>query len=546
MQNRQLTIGEYLLKKLQSYNIDHIFGIPGDYVAQFFGMIDQSPIQCIGTTREETAGYAADAYARIKGIGVACVTYCVGGLSMVNVVTGAYAEKSPLVVISGSPGISERGKDAMLHHKGRDFYTQQRIYEEITVASALLDEPLTAFNEIDRVLDSVYRHKRPGYIELPRDMVGQQGALYYRPATSEYQSPPETLNAALTDAIDFINQSQNPIILAGAEIHRFGYQDKLVRLAEAKQLPVVTTLLGKSVMPEAHPLYLGLYGGAMGRDEVTMLVELSDCVIMLGAFMTDTNLGIYTANLDQSRSVYATSDRIKVRYSTYEDVTFEDFIDGLQGPKLQERGDIDLEWVLTVPEPFEMVPDQPLTVARLFQALNQFLSDDLTVIADTGDSLWGAMGLRLPEHTDFLALAYYTSMGFAIPAAIGAQFGDPTSRPIVIVGDGAFQMTGTELSTAVRYGLNPIVLILNNKGYGTIRPLVEGPFNNIENWNYTLIPECLGGGCAFTVRTEGEFNLAMKAALTETQHFVIIEAQLDKRDMSPALTQLAAQVSKRV
>ena len=546
MQNEQLTIGEYLLRKLQSYGIDHIFGIPGDYVVQFFDLIEQSPIQLIGTTREETAGFAADAYARTNGIGAACVTYGVGGLSMINAVTGAYAEKSPLVVISGGPGINERSKDALLHHKGKDFYTQQRIYEEITVATALLDEPFSAFNEIDRVLDEVYWHKRPGYIELPRDMVSMHGSLYQRPSTGGHHSDTETLDAALTDAIDFINQSQNPIILAGAELHRFGFQDKACRLAEEKQIPVVTTLLGKSVIPEAHPLYLGIYSGAMGRAEVTTLVETSDCIIVLGAFMTDVNLGIYTANLERSRCVYATADRISARYSTYEDVAFEDFIDGLCSPKLKERGAIDLEWVLTVPEPFEMVPDQPLTVHRLFQQLNQFLGADMTVIPDIGDSLWGAADLRLPAHTDFISLAYYTSMGFAIPAAIGAQTAKPQSRPIAIVGDGAFQMTGTELSTTLRYGLNPIVLVLNNSGYGTIRPLAEGPFNDIENWNYTQVTELLGAGRAFAVQTEGEFDTAMKAALDETQHFVLIEAKVGKLDMSPALTRLAEQVSEKV
>ena len=546
MQNQQLTIGEYLLRKLQSYGIDHIFGIPGDYVVQFFNLIEQSPIQLIGTTREETAGFAADAYARTNGIGAACVTYGVGGLSMINAVTGAYAEKSPLVVISGGPGINERGKDALLHHKGKDFYTQQRIYEEVTIATALLDEPFTAFNEIDRVLDAVYWHKRPGYIELPRDMVSMPGSLYQRPSTGGRHSDTETLDAALTDAIDFINQSQNPIILAGAELHRFGFQDKACRLAEEKQIPVVTTLLGKSVMPEAHPLYLGIYSGAMGRAEVTTLVETSDCVIVLGAFMTDVNLGIYTANLERSCCVYATADRISVRYSTYEDIAFEDFIDGLCSPKLKERGDIDLEWVLTVPEPFQMMHDQPLTMQRLFQQLNQFLRENMTIIPDIGDSLWGAADLRLPAHTDFISLAYYTSMGFAIPAAIGAQTAKPQSRPIAIVGDGAFQMTGTELSTTLRYGLNPIVLVLNNSGYGTIRPLAEGPFNDIENWNYTQATALFGAGRAFAVQTEGEFDTAMKAALDETQHFVLIEAKVGKLDMSPALTRLAEQVSKKV
>ena len=408
MPNKHPTIGDYLLKKLKSYGINHIFGIPGDYVVQFFDMIEQSPIQHIGTTREETAGFAADAYARTNGIGAACVTYGVGGLSMINAVTAAYAEKSPLVVISGGPGIKERTEGALLHHKGKDFYTQQRIYEEITVASALLDEPFTAFNEIDRVLDAVYWHKRPGYIELPRDMVSIPGAVHQRPSTGEHYSDPEILDAALVNAIAFINQSENPVILAGVELHRFGFRDKLLRLAEEKQIPVVTTLLGKSVMPEAHPLYLGIYGGAMGRTEITTLVETSDCLVILGAFMTDVNLGIYTANLARSRSIYATSDKITVCYATYEDVMFEDFLDGLCSPQLHKRPDVNLEWVLEVAEPFVMVPDQTLTVKRLFQHLNQFLNDELTVIPDVGDCLWGAADLRLPEQTEFISQAYYT------------------------------------------------------------------------------------------------------------------------------------------
>ena len=546
MPNKELTIGEYLLKKLKSYEIHHIFGIPGDYVIQFFDMIEQSPIQHISTTREETAGFAADAYARTNGMGAACVTYGVGGLSMINAVTAAYAEKSPLVVISGGPGIKERIEGALLHHTGKNFYTQQRIYEEITVASALLDDPFTAFDEIDRVLDAVYWRKRPGYIELPRDMVGLQGSVHQRPSTGGLHSDPETLDAALSNAIAFINQSENPVILAGAELHRFGFRDKLLRLAEEKRIPVVTTLLGKSVMPEAHPLYLGIYGGAMGRTEITTLVETSDCLIILGAFMTDVNLGIYTANLERSRSVYAASDKIKVCYSTYEDVTFEDFLDGLCAPQLHKRPDANLEWVLEVSEPFVMEPDQALTVKRLFQHLNLFLHDELTVIPDVGDCLWGAADLRLPEQTEFISQAYYTSMGFAIPAAVGAQLGKPGSRPLVIVGDGAFQMTGTELSTTIRYRLNPIILVLNNQGFGTMRPLVEGPFNDIVNWHYTHFPEMFGAGHAFAVRTEGEFDSAMKAALAETQHFVMIEAELDKLDTSPALTRLAEQVSKNV
>ncbi len=546
MRNIPTTIGEYLLKKLKSYDINHIFGIPGDYVLRFYKLIEESDIQHIGMTREDAAGYAADAYARTKGMGAVCITYCVGGLSTVNAIAGAYAEKSPVIVISGAPGIKERDKDALLHHKVRDFHTQQRIYDEITVATALLDEPLTAFNEIDRVMDAVFHYKRPGYIELPRDMVDVRGTLYKDSSNGEHISDPDTLNAAIDDALNFINQSKNPVVLAGVELHRFGFQDKLLNLVEEKRIPVVATLLGKSVIPESHPLYLGIYEGAMGREEIREYVEGSDCVIILGAFMTDVNLGIYTANLDRSRSIYATSEKINVRYHTYEEVMFEDFIDGLNSNKLRKRRKPNLDWASPETEPYEVNLNAPLTVERLFQHLNQFISDELTVIADVGDSLFGAAELRIQQHTNFLSPAYYTSMGFAVPASVGAQLSTPNSRPLVIVGDGAFQMTGTELSTVVRYGLNPIVLLLNNHGYGTERHLLEGEFNDIGCWNYSSIPTLFSAGRGFHVRTEGEFDEAMKTALNETQHFTLIEVELEKLDRSPALARLAERMSETV
>ena len=546
MQNRPPTIGEYLLRKLENYGIEHIFGIPGDYVLRFYDLIEQSPIQHVGMTREDAAGYAADAYARTKGMGAVCVTYCVGGLSTVNAVAGAYAEKSPVVVISGAPGIKERGKDALLHHKVRDFHTQQRIYDEITVATALLDEPFTAFNEIDRVLDAVYRSKRPGYIEIPRDMVDVRGTLYQGLSTGKHISDPDVLDAAVEDACDFINKSKKPVILAGVELHRFGYQDKLIRLAEEKRIPVVATLLGKSVIPESHPLYLGIYEGAMGKEEVRKFVEDSDCVIILGAFMTDVNLGIYTANLDRARSIYATSEKITVRYHTYEDVMFDDFIDGINSTKLRKQRKPNLNWASRDTEPFAVEPKAPLTVSRLFQHLNEFISDELTVIADVGDSLFGAVELEIHQHTNFISPAYYTSMGFAVPASVGAQFSMPDTRCLVIVGDGAFQMTGTELSTTVRNGFNPIILVLNNHGYGTERHLLEGPFNDIGCWNYSGMPSLLGTGRGFHVRTEGEFDEAIKAALAETRHFTLIEAELEKLDTSPALARLAERMSGEI
>src|SRR6187402_1133027 len=166
-----LSIGQYLIRRLQDYGLKHVFGVPGDYILTFYGQLEKSPIEVVGCTREDCAGFAADAYARINGLGAVCVTYCVGGLSVCNSIAGAYAEKSPVVVISGAPGIAERINNPLLHHKVRDFRTQLEVFEKLCVATTELIDPAIAFREIDRVLDTVVRYKRPGFIELPRDMV---------------------------------------------------------------------------------------------------------------------------------------------------------------------------------------------------------------------------------------------------------------------------------------------------------------------------------------------------------------------------------------
>lgn len=540
------TIGEYLLEKLQAYNIKHIFGIPGDYVLRFYHLIEQSPIQHIGMTREDAAGYAADAYARVNGMGAACITYCVGGLSMTNSIAGAYAEKSPVVVISGAPGMKEREKDPLLHHKVRSFLTQKLIYEQITVASALLNDPIMAFDEIDRVFYSVYRYKRPVYIELPRDMVDVCGHPHNRPGDGVMPSDMDVLRAAVNEAVEFINESENPVIIAGVELHRFGFQDKLLTLMEATNIPAAATLLGKSVIEEKHPLYLGIYEGAMGREEVRRFVESSDCVILLGAFMTDMNLGIYTANLERGRSIYATSEKISIKYQTYEEINFSDFLDALLDATIRQRQPPALPLLESTRESVAIQPDAQMTVKRLFEILNEFITDDMMVIADIGDSLFGAIDLTMHQRSDFLSPAYYTSMGFAVPASIGAQLGRPDQRSLVIVGDGTFQMTGMELSTSVRRGLNPIVIVLNNYGYGTQRQLQEGTFNTIGEWRYSHLPEVLGAGHGRVVRTEGEFDFALKEALANTESFTIIDVQLDQLDSSPALMRLAERLSKRI
>lgn len=541
-----VTIADYLIRRLQDYGIAHVFGIPGDYILAFYAQLSQSPIKVVGCTREDNAGFAADAYARVHGMGAVCVTYCVGGLSVCNSIAGAYAEKSPVVMITGSPGLGERINNPLLHHRVRDFRTQLEVFEKICVAATELNDPLTAFREIDRVLNAVARYKRPGYIEIPRDMVKVVPDVPYRFAYPEPVSDADALAEAADEAAAWIGRSQKPIIIAGVEIHRFGLADKLTSFAEEAHIPIAATLLGKSVVRETHPLYVGLYEGAMSRDEVTQFVEDSDCVILLGEFMTDINLGIYTANLDPTKCILANSEVLQLRHHHFHNVLLGDFLRELTARRPQPGR-------RAVPQrrdqnglKFEPRAGAPLTIERLFTRLNQALDDNTIVISDVGDSLFGASDLVIRQRTEFISPAYYTSMGFAVPATVGASFARSDTRVIAIVGDGAFQMTGMELSTIVRHGFDPIVIVLDNKGYGTERFLHPGDFNDIHPWAYARLPEVLGGGRGYEVRTEDEFDRALEAALADRAGMSLIQAHIGLEDRSKALDRLADKLSKRV
>ncbi|MEI7699557.1 MAG: thiamine pyrophosphate-binding protein [Planctomycetia bacterium] len=539
------TIAEYLIQRLQDYGVRDIFGIPGDFVLQFYGMLEESPIRVIGTTNEACAGYAADGYARINGIGAVCVTYCVGGLSLCNPIAGAYAEKSPVIVISGAPGMTERRSDPLLHHRVRDFHTQRDVFEKLTVASACLEDEFTAFREIDRVLTACVRYKRPVFLELPRDKVNARALHPHVPVSSLVESNADVLQAALEEARDSIRAAKTPVILAGIELHRFGLQDQVVRFAEQNNIPISATLLGKSVVSERHPLYLGIYEGAMGREEVRKRVEDSDCVVLLGAFMSDINLGGFTAMLDPRKCIYATSETLRIGHHHFHDVSFTDFMNGLAEKKFATRRAAPKIRHAETPA-WKPVASAPMTISRLFRKINTVLDQNLVVVADTGDSLFAAADLTITQRTEFLSTAYYTSMGFAIPAAIGVQVANRNLRPLVLVGDGAFQMTCNELSTAVRQKFNPIVVVLNNKGYSTERFIQEGPFNDILNWQYHRMPELLGAGWGFEVFTEGDLEKAIQAAFANQDCFSILNVHLDKADVSPALRRLAARLAERL
>ena len=540
----RMPMGQFLFEYLHRRGVRHSFGVPGDFALPTFAWLDKSPIESITMTHEPSAGFAADAYSRLNGIGLVCVTYCVGGLNVLNAIAGAYAEKSPVVVISGAPGRKDREKDPLLHHKVKTFETQRRVYDEVTVASAtLLDEDRAAY-EIVRCVEACLRHKRPVYIEVPHDMVDREIPTVDIPAPVEPTSDREALKAALEETLTLLRGARKPVLLAGVELHRFGLTDVAVKLAEKTNIPIAADLLSKSAVHENHPLYLGVYGGAMSSDRhVREYVESSDCVLMLGSFITDMNLGIYTAKLDRARTVLATTESINVTYHKYEDVTFKDYLAGLASapvkPKSFKHPNPHAE-----PKPLKKSElTDPLTMAEVIRILSLHLDENCCVVSDVGDAIFGAVGIRTGRRAEFIAPAYYLSMGFAVPGSIGVETANRNLRPFVLVGDGAFQMTGTELSTSVRLGLRPIVLVLNNEGYGTMRKIRDGKFNVISQWDYGKICDLVGGGVATGAATKGELDGAIRSAMGSNAARVI-DVRIPRDDMSPQLASMSTELAR--
>ncbi|MBY0354484.1 MAG: hypothetical protein K2Q12_01995, partial [Rickettsiales bacterium] len=402
-----------------------------------------------------------------------------------------------------------------------------------------------AAEEIVRVVREVQLQCRPGYIEIPYDIVDLPIAPPRLSAAIVAISDEENLQAAIEDAVAMINAAKNPVIIADIELHRHNLTDLAVALSSHFNIPIASTLLSKSVVSEQNPLYVGVYSGSLSEPDTQQLVEQSDCIILLGAFLSDVFMGMdNSAALERKRCILATTEKTLVGLRRYESIQLRDFLTQLIRANLKPRATFVNP--VTMHEPLALPMSQEadaITVESFFQILEHEMPDDATLICDTGDALLGAIGLRTSQRKNFLSDAYYLSMGFAVPASIGAMAANPESRAIVIAGDGAFQMTGIELSTVAKEGMTPIVCILNNDGYGTQRHIIDGPFNNIHPWNYGKLCELLNYGTAYRVTTKGELKGALQEAVSKNE-MALIEVVVPRDDCSRSLRRLGEGLGK--
>jgi len=447
MKSTEITVAEYLLGRLKEIGVDHLFGVPGDFVLGFFNQVLKSEVMYVGTCNELNAAYAADGYARIRGVGAFSTTYGVGELSAINGVAGAFAERVPVVVITGSPATIHFRTRPLLHHTLGDYQIPMKMYQKITVASTQLDSGETAPSEIDRVLSACLVQQKPVYISIPSDVV----MMMCKPPkerlfSAPYASDKNALREAIEETLGMIENSQKPIIIGGVELIRFRLQKNFEQLLDKTGFPYVTMMLGKTILSEQHPQFIGLFEGDRSREYVRKRVESADCILQIGDMMTDFNTGGFTTNLDESKLISADINSVKIKYHYFDNVQLHDFVVGLT-ERLTHRDASGLDihcaadgCVHRRTEQYEPDASKPITIQRFFDRMSHFIENKSIVVAETGVSLFSAAEMLMPEGTTFIGQTFYGSIGYTIGATLGACIAAPGRPTVLFVGDGSFQV----------------------------------------------------------------------------------------------------------
>jgi indolepyruvate decarboxylase len=537
-----MPLGDFMVAYLRRAGVTHIFGLPGDLVLGLFHRFGSArDLEIVTFSHEPAVGFAADGYARAtRRLGVVCVTYGAGGHNVVNPVAGAYAEQVPLLVVSGGPGEAEQ-KLGGVHHQVKDVEAQYRIFSEVTCAAEILRHPDLAAEEVHEVVRTISAEHRPGYLEIHRDMVDvaipvpkhivEWDGTFARPG-----SDPRKLAEAMADTVTRIRAAKRPILIGGVELFRERAERAFLRLAEKLRVPVVTTVLAKGVFPMDHPLHMGIHIGPFSAPEIQRRVRSADLVLALGTQLTDLNLGASKPQVLRDCSVWAASQRVNVSFHTYTDVALRDFVAGLakqRVPSFREK--------VTYCDNLKRAPAgraraaPRLTINDLLLEVNDFLEEHADagydVFAESGDMLFGGLEVRQRGDGLYFGQGYYASMGFAVPAAMGVQIGTGR-RPLVLCGDGGFQMTGPEISHAPARGLSPIVVLVNNAGWGIFRPVwPRQDLLEIPPWPYAELAQAWGG-VGFRAQTREELRETLRAA-HEVRGFAIVECCVSTSDMSP-------------
>jgi indolepyruvate decarboxylase len=552
------TVAGYIIERLKQLGLAHMFAVPGDYAGPFLETLDAATgIERVPNINELGSGYAADGYARYKGIGAACVQYGVGTFSLLNCTAGSFVERVPVVVISASPRTSDRvleeTKRILFHHSTGDLLADQLVFENVTVASEIIYSAEAAPAQIDGALTAMLTLRRPIYIEVLSDVwnmscAAPQGTL----APVVMQSNADSLAAALDATWERILKAKLPVIWAGVEIQRFGLQDVLQRLVDASGLYFTTTSLGKTLLDESQKQFIGTYAGPASPALTRAVMDASDCILALGAIITDDYLNIMKSSYD--KMIEVNDEEARIAYQYYQEVTMSDFLAGLLSRfESQKRRPRKYALPKVKPEaPYKSKPDAPLSYNNFYEELSAFLKtewllDDVALVLGESTSLYVFGNLFGLPRNSFIAQAAWGSLGHETGCALGVALGSG-KRPFVVAGDGGFRMVCQELSSLAYSKCNAVVFVMSNDGYAIEQAFVDikaftpqgqfAPFDILPSWDYLSLAQAFG---ARGYRTQTVEDL--RGVLADLKNLkdvpALVEVVIPQKDLAPQLKRLA-------
>ncbi|MEU4199632.1 thiamine pyrophosphate-binding protein [Streptomyces sp. NPDC026294] len=552
----RITVADYLLRRLRELDVEHLFGVPGDYNLGFLDQVTAFPgLAWVGTCNELDAAYAADGYARLRGAAALVTTFGVGELSAVNGVAGAYAECVPVVAVTGMPATEVAAAGRPVHHTlmDGDYRHFGRMFAEVTVARA----DLTAENapaEIDRVLRAMRRERKPVHLNLPTDVVlapvpAPDGPLIVPDGPAD----PGLLPDFLAGCARMLDGARSVTVLAGHEAERFGLRGPLGDLLAAAPVRSAVFSSGKGVLDETAPGFVGAYTGEISDKRARAAVEDADCLILVGAPVSDSVTGGFSHHFAPERTIELRPGRASAGRAVFEGMAMADAVGGLAGllrdaelPEPEGYGES-----FSYPE----VGDEKgtgtwLTQRQLWAAVGAFLPAGSVLVAEQGTAFYGAQEVPLPADGRFVGQPLWGSIGYTLPATLGTELAAPDRRSVLVIGDGSLQLTAQELGTMTRYGAAPVVIVVNNDGY-TVERAIHGAtasYNDIAAWDYTALPAAFGAGpgtVAVRVGTPAELADALALAARTPDELVLIEAVLPREDAPELLTALAQRFAEQ-
>ncbi|EPJ7073847.1 TPA: indolepyruvate decarboxylase [Citrobacter freundii] len=542
------SVADYLLDRLAGCGVGHLFGVPGDYNLQFLDHVIEHPNVCwVGCANELNAAYAADGYARVSGVGALLTTFGVGELSAINGIAGSYAEYVPVLHIVGAPCRGAQRRGELMHHTlgDGDFQHFYRMQQAVTTASAVLDEQNACY-EIDRVLRAMLIERRPGYLMLPAD-VAKQPATPPNDILIVPLSEPESsvAEAFRYHARERLLDSPRVALLADFLALRFGLQPVLQRWMAETPMAHATLLMGKGLFDERHPAFVGTYSAGASSDYVRLAIEDADTIFCVGTQFVDTLTAGFTQQLPQERTIDVQPHASRIGTSWF-NIPMEQAVTTLRELCLEMSFSLPPE---RPPVARIQVEKGPLTQENFWHTVQQYLAPNDIILVDQGTAAFGAAALSLPCGAEVLVQPLWGSIGYALPAAFGAQTACPDRRVILIIGDGAAQLTIQELGSMLRDGQSPVILLLNNDGY-TVERAIHGAnqrYNDIAAWSWTLVPQAFSRECqAECWRVTQAVQLEeVLARLSHPQRLLLIEVVLPKADLPELLRTVTRALESR-